>query len=535
MHRAEDVQADEPPVETVSAFEAAFERRRRAAGAVLAPLAFAVVYFASGALGAQGQTMASILAAVVVLWICETLPLPVTALLGAVLCVALGVAPSRQVFSYFADPIVFLFIGSFMLARAMAVHGLDRRIALSFLSLGWISATPARMLAGLGFVTAVLSMWVSNTATTAMMMPIGLGVLSALNHARGNGGALASQPWPFATGLMLMVSYAACVGGIGTPVGSPPNLIGISMIRSTAGVEISFFTWMTVATPMLVVMAAALFLLLHRLHPELPRRNPAAGQPDDGATSGSRDALATDMRRHVAHEKARLGPWTRGQVNSLVAFGFAVALWMLPGVLALLGADETPLAAWLDARMPEAVAAVVAALLLFVLPVRLSEGKFTLSWAEAVKIDWGTILLFGGGLTFGTLMFETGVARALGEAFAAWLGTSSLWGFTFTAIAVGILMSETTSNTAAANMVVPVVIAIAQASDINPIPPALGAAFGASFGFMLPVSTPPNAIVYGSGLIPIPKMIRAGFIFDVLGLVIIWAGLRAMCPLLGLA
>jgi sodium-dependent dicarboxylate transporter 2/3/5 len=523
MHNADDAQADTAPAEKTSALEAAFERRRRAAGVLLAPLAFAAVYLTAEGLGPQGQTMASILAAVVVLWICETLPLPVTALLGAVLCIGLGVAPARQVFSYFADPIVFLFIGSFMLARAMAVHGLDRRIALSFLSIDWISATPARMLAGLGFVTAALSMWVSNTATTAMMMPIGLGILAALHRTRGDGGALGSRPWPFATGMMLMISYAACIGGVGTPVGSPPNLIGIGMLRNSVGVDLSFFTWMTLAVPMLVVMAAALFLLLHRLHPEVPQA---------GAASGS---LGTDMRAHVAREKSLLGPWTRGQVNTLVAFGFAVALWMLPGVLAVLGLDDAPVADWLEARMPEAVVAVVAALLLFVLPVRLSEGEFTMTWAEAVKIDWGTILLFGGGLTLGTLMFETGVARAMGEAFAAQLGTSSLWGFTFTAIAIGIVMSETTSNTAAANMVIPVVIAIAQASGINPIPPALGAVFGASFGFMLPVSTPPNAIVYGSGLIPIPKMIRAGFVFDLLGLVIIWTGLRVMCPLLGLA
>jgi sodium-dependent dicarboxylate transporter 2/3/5 len=230
-----------------------------------------------------------------------------------------------------------------------------------------------------------------------------------------------------------------------------------------------------------------------------------------------------------------LGPWTRGQVNTLVAFSVAVTLWILPGILAAFGAEDSLFGNWLEARIPEAVVAVIAALLLFVLPVRLREGEFTLTWAEAVKIDWGTILLFGGGLTFGTLMFETGVARAMGETFAAQLGTSSLWGFTFTAIAIGIVMSETTSNTAAANMVIPVVIAIAQSADINPVPPALGAAFGASFGFMLPVSTPPNAIVYGSGLVPIPKMIRAGFIFDILGLFIIWTGLRVMCPLLGLA
>lgn len=514
--------AETQPHETISAAEAAFERGRRVAGVVLAPLAFAAVHLTAGALGPQGQTMAAILAAVVVLWICETLPLPVTALLGAVLCVTLGVAPARQVFSYFADPIVFLFIGSFMLARAMAVHGLDRRIALSFLSVRLVSASPARMLAGLGAVTALLSMWVSNTATTAMMLPIGLGILGALHRTRGEAGPLGARPWPFATGMMLMISYAACIGGIGTPVGSPPNLIGIGMLRASAGVDIGFFTWMAVAVPMLLAMAAVLFLLLHRLHPEAPR-------------AGAANALDTEMREHVEREKNRLGPWTRGQANTLVAFGVAVSLWMLPGALALLGLQDAPVTDWLEARLPEAVVAVVAALLLFVLPVRLREGEFTLSWAEAVRIDWGTILLFGGGLTLGTLMFETGVARAMGEAFAAQLGTSSLWGFTFTAIAIGILMSETTSNTAAANMVIPVVIAIAQASGINPVPPALGAVFGASFGFMLPVSTPPNAIVYGSGLIPIPKMIRAGVVFDVLGLFIIWVGLRVMCPLLGLA
>jgi sodium-dependent dicarboxylate transporter 2/3/5 len=524
MQSSDDAKAGEEPVETISSLEAAFERRRRVAGVVLAPVAFALVYLSSASLGAQGQTMASILAAVVVLWICETLPLPATALLGAVLSIALGVAPARQVYSYFADPIVFLFIGSFMLARAMAFHGLDRRIALSFLSVHWVSATPARMLAGLGFVSAALSMWVSNTATTAMMMPIGLGILAALHRTRGVDGPMGARPWPFATGMMLMVSYAACIGGIGTPVGSPPNLIGINFIRSATGVDLGFFTWMTIAVPMLVVMAAVLFLLLYRLHPE---------KPDAQRTAPG--SLVTDIREHVARERQSLGPWTRGQVNTLLAFGVAVALWILPGVLSVLGLADTPIGVFLETRLPEASVAVVAALLLFVLPVRLREGEFTLSWAEAVKIDWGTILLFGGGLTLGTLMFETGVARAMGDLFAAQLGTSSLWGFTFTAIAIGIVMSETTSNTAAANMVVPVVIAIAQASDLNPIPPALGAVFGASFGFMMPVSTPPNAIVYGSGLIPIPKMIRAGFIFDVVGLFVIWAGLRVLCPLVGLA
>lgn len=521
---------DAEPGEVISRAEAVFERGRRLAGALLAPAAFAAVWLLADGLEPQGQTLSAILATVVVLWICETLPLPVTALVGAMLCVVLGVAPARQVFAYFADPIVFLFIGSFMLARAMSVHGVDRRIALSFLSIHWISARPARLLAGLGLVTAGLSMWVSNTATTAMLLPIALGLLGALNQTGAAGGGSDGRPWPFATGMMLMVAYAASIGGVGTPVGSPPNLIGIGLIRNNTGVEIAFFTWMALAVPMLIVMAAVLFLLLHRLHPHAPRR-----RAERGSAPRAKADLGAEMRAHVERERKQLGPWSRGEVNTLIAFGVAVTLWVLPGVLAVLGLEESAASTWLRTRMPEALVALLAAVLLFVLPVRLREGEFTLTWSEAVKIDWGTILLFGGGLALGTLMFETGVARALGETFAGQIGASSLWGLTFVSIAVAILLSETTSNTAAANMVIPVVIAIAQAADVNPIPPALGACFGASFGFMLPVSTPPNAIVYGSGLVPIPKMMRAGILFDVLGLFVIWIALRILCPLLGLA
>ena len=196
--------------------------------------------------------------------------------------------------------------------------------------------------------------------------------------------------------------------------------------------------------------------------------------------------------------------------------------------------EEQAAAKWLNDRLPEAVVALVAAILLFVLPVDLKRGRFTLSWDEAVRIDWGTILLFGGGLALGTLMFETGVAHAMGRALTSKLGVQSLWALTGVAIALGIILSEATSNTAAANMVIPVVIGIAQSANVSPIPPALGACLGASYGFMLPVSTPPNAIVYGSGLVSIPSMVRAGVIFDVIGFVIIWVGLRLLCPMLGL-
>jgi len=525
----------EAPSEALSPAEALFERWRRIAGAVAAPLALLVTYWlTAGHLTPQGQTLSAILAAVAMLWVSEALPLPVTALLGAVLCVVLGVAPAKTVLAYFADPIVFLFIGSFILARAMMLHGLDRRIALGFLSLPWVGGRPALLLAGVGLVTALISMWVSNTATTAMMLPIAIGILSALHQVRVARG-LASGPmdaraWPFATGMMLMVAYGASIGGIGTPVGSPPNLIGIGLIRRTTGVEITFFRWMALMVPMLAVMAIALFVLLYLMHRERSvDSSPSPGTPGEGRGEG------TGLAGYIAAERQRLGPWTAGQVNALIAFGVAIFLWVLPGVLAAPAfARLQPLANWLNARVPESIAALIAAILLFVLPTNLAQGEFTLTWPEAAKIDWGTILLFGGGLSLGTLMFDTGVARALGDAITSRTGASSLWALTALATAIGIFLSETTSNTAAANMVIPVAIALAQAAGVSPLPPALGACLGASFGFMLPVSTPPNAIAYGSGLVPIPRMIRAGVVFDVIGFVIILAGLRVLCPLLGL-
>jgi sodium-dependent dicarboxylate transporter 2/3/5 len=402
----------------------------------------------------------------------------------------------------------------------MSIHKLDRRIALGFLSIRGIAARPAGVLAGLGLVTALLSMWVSNTATTAMMLPIGLGVLGAM-HGSGPRSAR------FATGMMLMIAYAASIGGIGTPVGSPPNLIGIALIRSAVGREITFVQWMMLAVPMLAVMAIALFVLLRWLHP--PDTAPAAQDPPTGARS---------MSDYIARERQRLGPWTVAQRNTLIVFAVAVALWMLPGVLKLpIWGDAESVggfAAWLSARMPESIVALIAAVLLFVLPVDLKRAELTLSWQQAVRIDWGTILLFGGGLALGSLMIDTGVADALGRSVASGLGLSSLWALTGLAIALGIILSEAASNTASANMIIPVVIGIADSAGISPLPPALGACFGASYGFMLPVSTPPNAIVYGSGLIRITSMMRAGILFDIVGFFIIWGGLRVMCPLLGL-
>ena len=378
-------------------------------------------------------------------------------------------------------------------------------------------------MAGLGLVTAFISMWVSNTAVTAMMLPIGLGILSALHDVRvSNGkseGPLTGKNWAYATGMMLMIAYGASIGGIGTPVGSPPNLIGIGIIRTTLGINISFFRWMALAIPIFVVMAIILFLILYLLH----------GRDKESVRSES----GKYMFEYISKEQNRLGPWSVGQVNTLIGFGFAVVFWIMPGILQLPWFKVPELSAWMSTHLPEPVVAISAAIILFILPVNLQQRTFTLSWPEAVKIDWGTILLFGGGLALGSLMFNTGVASALGMGFASLLGVETLWVLTGVSIAMAIILSEAASNTASANMIIPVVIAIAQAANVSPLPPALGACLGASFGFMLPVSTPPNAIIYGSGMVPLPAMMKAGILFDMAGFLIIWAGLYLLCPLLG--
>ncbi len=370
----------------ISEAEARFERWRKTCGAVAAPLAFLVTWMlTTGVLTTQGRSLAAVLVTVAVLWMTEPIPLPVTAIVGPMLCVLLGVADAKTVLAPFANPIVFLFIGSFILARAMMLHSLDRRMAMAILSVRWIGGHPLRVLAGMGLVTATVSMWVSNTASAAMMLPVGLGILHTLHEVRDPNTRGNLRDWPYATGMMLMIAYSAAIGGIGTPVGTPPNLITSGLIRDLVGVKISFFRWMALAVPMLLVMWPVLFFLLRLLHP--------VGKISENA--------AGDLYEYLKQQRAGLGKWTVGQFNTLVAFAVALTLWVAPGVLSLILDKQNPLVEFLEQCVPESVAALIAACLLFVLPVNLRQGRFTLSWEEAVQIDWGTILLFGSGLSMG--------------------------------------------------------------------------------------------------------------------------------------
>lgn len=515
----DDNHSHEEAKEIISAGEERFEKIRKTIGLFLGP-ALAILFYLipMPSLSFNAHILTVIIAWIVIWWVTEPIPIPITALLGAVLCVLLGVADAKTVFAPFADPIIFLFLGSFVLAKAMSVHKLDKRIAYSIMSIKWVGNSSGRILFVFGAISAFISMWVSNTATTAMMLPIGIGIVYALAEmmSEKTGKKVNAASLNFGTGMMLMAAYASSAGGIGTPVGTPPNIIGIAMIEKFTHVKIPFFEWMLFAVPLLVIMYIFLFLLMYFMH-----------RPEMKKIEGSRE--------YVKEEKNKLGKWSRGEKNTLFAFILTVVLWIAPGVFALLGGTSSNVYKDYNSLVPEGVAALIGAVLLFLLPVNWKEKEFTVTWKQAIGIDWGTLLLFGGGLTLGNLMFETKLAEAVGRGLMSLSGAGSLWGITLASIYIAVMVSEATSNTASANMVVPVIISLCLAANINPVPPAIGATLGASWGFMLPVSTPPNAIVYGSGMVPITKMVRAGIIFDIAGGLIIWGGLRILLPIIGLA
>jgi sodium-dependent dicarboxylate transporter 2/3/5 len=297
------------------------------------------------------------------------------------------------------------------------------------------------------------------------------------------------------------------VGGIATPIGTATNIVAIGYLKQPEylGRPIDFLQWSLVGVPMALLIFGGLFGLL-RLH------SPAGHLQ-----------MAT-LRGHLHREYALLGPWKAGEVNTLIVFLTVVTLWVTPGALTLAGWGTMREA--FSRRLPEEIAALLAPVLLFLLPIDWKRRRFSLEPSDLQKIDWGTILLFGAGLSLGNLMFKTGLAQHVGQGVFDALGTRDVWVITAVAIAAGILLSEFTSNTAAAVALLPVILTICRQAEIDAVWPLMGVTFGASFGSALPVSTPPNAIVYGSGLIPIGRMIAAGVAVDLVCGVAIWTVLR---------
>ena len=234
------------------------------------------------------------------------------------------------------------------------------------------------------------------------------------------------------------------------------------------------------------------------------------------------------MDRELAARRTALGPLTRGEINTSIIFGIAISLWMFPGAVELLTGGRNQAAQWMTVHLPEETVGILCGLMVFLLPVNFRTGTYTLTWQEAVRIDWGTIFLFAGGLALGTMIFDTGLAKAMGAGMSSWLGTPGLWTLAAAGIAFSLILSEATSNTATANVMVPIFVAMAVAGSLSPEPLALAVSLASSFGFMLPVSTGPNALAYGTGLIPLPRMIRTGFWLDIAGAISIWLVIRVL-------
>ncbi len=410
-------------------------------------------------------------------WICESLPLAATSLVPLAVFPLTGVLTEQQVASAYSDPIVLLFMGGFMLSKAAESSGTHRRIAQAMIATVG-STSGRRIVLAFMLATALCSMWISNTATALMMLPVALAVLE--NDTTGKLGVP----------LLLGVAYSASIGGIVTPIGSPPNGVFMAVYRETTGHSVPFHQWMLVAGPIAVLtLAAAWLILTWRL----------AGLPGVRIESDDR--------------------WTAAQRRTLAVFGFAALAWITREIP--LGGWSGLLQTWLGvSRAGDTTVAIVAVIALFLIPNGEGAGKRLLDWPTAVKIPWGILLLFGGGIGIARAFESSGLSNSIGGLVTAiqdWPVVALMGTICFGAA----LLTEVTSNTATANVLLPVLAAAAKAAHLEPMLLMLPATLAVSYAFMLPVATPPNAIVCGSGYVRIADMFRVGLVLDLVGVVII--------------
>ena len=497
--------------------ERRFERRMRTAGLFAGPIAAVLLYALNpGGHEPEARRLLAVLGLTVAFWVTEAIPLPATALLASALCIILGVAPARAVLAPYSDPVIYVFVGTFLLAEAFRKYGLDRRVAGRLLGRGRFARTPLGRMLGVGGASAVISTCLSNTATAALMTPVALGATRS--------GREASVP-PWVSGVLLMVAYGASIGGMATLIGTPPNLLVAGFVDRLLGQRIGFVDWLLFGLPIAAVLFAASVLWTWlALGRGAPAREDAEERARPGGSVAGPAGAAPDPGNGAAMR--------RGARFTLAAFLLAGGLWTLPSAATLVLGPGSAAAATLQARLPEAAVALFCAALLFVVPVEWRRRRFALTWEEGKRVNWGIILLFGGGLSLGTLAETTGLAGWVGRGLHQSGFAQSDAGLLFAAVALSILVSEFASNTASTSLLVPVVIATAQAAGLDPVRAALGVGLAATCGFVFPVSTPPNAIVFGTGLVPLPRMIRAGILLDVTSLLVVWGGLLLMTPLL---
>lgn len=439
---------------------------------------------------AAARRTAAVAVLMSVWWLTETIPLAATALLPLALFPALGVLSAADAAAPYANPVVFLFLGGFIVATAMQRWGLHRRIALGIVARA--GTRPHMLVLGFMLATAFISMWVSNTATAAMMVPIGIALAELLRPQERD------APFPFATALMLGIAYAATIGGIATLIGTPPNAVFAAAAREIAGEAIGFAEWLVIGLPIaLVLLPAAWALLVFVLYPSR--------------------ALPPGAEEMLTGERRRLGPRTRPELVVAVVFASMAIAWLLRDPKQIGGVTLPGIASFVP-FVDDATIAIAGAVALFLLPS--GAGRPVLVWEDTRELPWGVLILFGGGLSLARAFDDSGLTAAVGDAVAA-LDALPLWLLIGAAVALFILLSELASNTAVAAMGMPVLAAAADGLGQDPIVFMAAGALAASSAFMLPVGTPPNAIVFGTGYVSMRQMVRAGLWLNLLSIVIV--------------
>ena len=458
------------------------------AGLLLGPALFLIILLLPLPAGMtpQGLRVAAVAVLMATWWVTEAIPVPATALLPILLFPLLGVLSGANVTRAYGHELIYLFLGGFLIAVTMEKWNLHHRIALHTIRM--VGVTPNRIVLGFMLATAFLSMWISNTAATMMMVTIAMAVLHEVEHE------ISHEPGElrFGTGLMLGIGYAASIGGIATLIGTPPNAIFAGVVEKTYGYSISFVEWMSFGLPLSIVMLAITWLYLTRI------------------VFPSEVKLLPGGRELIERQIERLGAMSREEKYVAVVFCTVASLWILRGLF-------NPV----ELRMvKDSTIAIGGALLLFMIPVNLKRREFLLDWKTAVTIPWDIIILFGGGFALAQGFNESGLTQWLAAQLAVLQGVDILLIIAAVVLLV-IFLTEVTSNTATASLLLPVMGALAVAIEMHPIGLMVATVIAASFAFMLPVATPPNAIVYSSRYVTIPQMVRAGIWLNLISVLVI--------------
>lgn len=450
-------------------------------GLLLAPFILGSVLLTDppAGLSEAGWRTAGIVAVMALLWMTEAIPIPVTALLPLVLFPLFGVAPITETAAPYANPVIYLFLGGFLLALGLQRWNLHKRVA--FWIVGCTGSRASHVLAGFMAATAFLSMWINNSATTVMMLPMAVSVAALFReHLRGDSRAQEG----IGLALMLGVAYASSIGGIGTLVGTAPNAFMAGFMRENYGYHIGFGQWMLMAVPLVIGGIVLTHAVLAR------------------ACLTDRRLEVPGLREEVRREAEKLGAWTRGEAVVAVVFCLAAIFWVAQP--------------WLKPWVPglsDAVIGMAAGLALFLIPVDWRRGEFVLAGRDLRDLPYGVLILLGGGLSMAEMVDRTGLAAWLGTWTAAWQGWPIVLVVILVTVAI-LFLTELTSNTATTATFLPVVASVAVGMGYDPLLLVLPAVMAASCAFMLPVGTPPNAIVFASGMVPLPRMVRVGLFIN---------------------